>query len=326
MMKKRHFITLALFCYLCTSCVLPWWFLNFDTKEQPRLKDGEHNFVMNLSCRGTGIDMSKKATLTQLNCFSSNPLLDIRKIMITHEGNPVSFKVKTYNEHGKWKRVKSTMVLPEHHLLYLYLKTATQVKDNDEICITEADFPYQGDTLSFKTSYRTHSRADYRHFYNSSIVTCCDDEGHPIVDICLQFGFITNKYSFDFRGITKQNEYTGIPVKRAKSIEKALKKRNKDVIYMIKDSLRYELSSSDLELYDYDSFCKGKDVRQIRNTYDIFFGFYPANFVIVPDKKRELTEDDQLILLPGNLLIYHGKPLITEPIHLSLCPKHEGEK
>ena len=96
---------------------------------------------------------------------------------------------------------------------------------------------------------------------------------------------------------------------------------------MIGDTVRYELSSNDLKLYDYDSFCRGKDIHQIRNRYDAFFGsYYPANFLIVSDKNRELTEDDQLIILPGNLLIYHGKPLITEPIRLSLCPKHDGEK
>jgi hypothetical protein len=278
---------------------------------------------MNLSGDGIGINMPKHAKITQLDCFSGKALLDTRKVMITHQGNPVPFKIKAYNEHGKKKRVKTTMVLPEHHLLYLHLKTDTQVKDSDEICITETDFPSQGDTLTFKTLYTTHSRWEYFSPYHiTNEATSCDDEGLPIVEESLQFTRVVNRYRLYFKGV-----YTGIPVKRAKSLEKSLRKKDKDVIYLIGDTVRYELSSSDLRLYDYSSFCKGKDLYQIRNRYNAFFGInYPAEFLIVPDKNRELTEDDQLIILPGNLLIYHGKPLITEPIRLSLCLKHEGEK
>lgn len=323
MMKNRHYVTSTLFCLLFSSCSFSYWFIEFDTTEQHRLKDGDQNYVLNLSGSGIGINMPKHANLTQLDCFSGKPLLDVRKIMITHQGNPVPFKIKAYNEHGKKKRVKTTMVLPEHHLLYLRLKTDTQVKDSDEICITEADFPFEGDTLSFKTLYRTHSRWEYISPYLiKNDTTICDDKGLPIVEESLQFSRVVNRYRLYFKGV-----YSGIPVKRAKSLEKALRKKDKDVIYLIGDTVRYELSSSDLQLYDYDSFCKGKDIHQIRNRYDAFFGsYYPAYFLIVSDKNRELTEDDQLIILPGNLLIYHGKPLITEPIRLSLCPKHDGEK
>ena len=51
-----------------------------------------------------------------------------------------------------------------------------------------------------------------------------------------------------------------------------------------------------------------------------------SDFLIIPEKKRNLNEDDQLIILPSNLLIYHGKPLITKPIRFDLYPKHDAEK
>ena len=325
MMNKRYIIILGLSCYLCCSCSIPIWFINFSTEEQPRLKDKAQNYVLNLSGHGVGIDMSKHATLEQLNCFSEKPLLDIRKVMITHQGNPVPFKVKTYNEDGKRKRVKSTMVLPEHHLLHLYLKTPTQVKDGDEICITEADFPFQGDTLSFKSFYKNTNR--FHHllpYHRIKEVVCNDDEGQAVAEVLLQFTHEANRFRLYVKGVATKDEYTHISFKRVKSIEKALRKKDKDVIYMIQDTIQYGLSSNDLRLYDYESFCKGKDFHQICNMNSLY-GFQ-SEFLIIPEKKRDLNEDDQLIILPGNLLIYHGKPLITEPIRFDLYPKHDAEK
>ena len=324
MINNRHFILLALFCYLCCSCSFPIWFINFNTEEQPHLSDNTHNYVLDISGHGIGY-MPKHASLEQLNCFSGKSLLDIRKVMITHQGNPISFKVKTYNEFGKRKRVKSTMILSEHHLLHLYLKTPIQVKDSDEICITEADFPFQGDTLSFKTFYRTHTRSQYLlPYHRINEVVCNDDEGKAVVEVSLQFTHKTNRFCLYVNGVATKNEYTRIPIKRAKSIEKALRKKDKDVIYLIQDTIRFELSSNDLRLYDYESFCKGKDFHQICNQ-NSQIGFL-SDFLIIPEKKRNLNEDDQLIILPSNLLIYHGKPLITKPIRFDLYPKHDAEK
>ena len=317
---KRHIITLAFFCYMFCSCSFPIWFINFSTEEQPRLRDQNHHHVLDLSGYGIGMDMSKRAMLEQLNFFSGKPLLDIRKVMITHQGNPVSFKVETYNEVGKRKRVKSTMILPEHHLLHLYLKTPSKMKDGDEICITEADFPHQGDTLSFKAIYKSQNRSQYLYPYHRiNKVVCNDDEGNPVAEISLQFTHKPNLFRLYARGVATKNEYTHIPIKRVESIEKALRKKDKDVIYMIQDQFRFELSSTDLRLYDYESFCRGIDSQAGLHVFQ-------SVFLILPEKKRELNKDDQLVIMPGDLLIYHGKPVITKPIRLSLYPKHEGEK
>ncbi len=88
---------------------------------------------------------------------------------------------------------------------------------------------------------------------------------------------------------------------------------------MIQDQFRFELSSTDLQLYDYESFCKGIDSQ-------VGLHVFQSVFLILPEIKRDLNNDDQLVIMPGNLLIYHGKPVITKPIRLSLYPKHEDKK